>query len=115
MEQINSFVNEYLTTLHIPTRIVWTDLVEIVIIAFLVYQLLVWIRETKAWNLLKGVLVILFFLLCAALLNLTTILWIAEKVFSVVIIAVVIVLQPDLRRALEQLGKKNIVSSIMPF
>ena len=115
MEQINSFINKYLTTLHIPTRIVWTDIVEIIIISFLVYQILIWIRDTKAWNLLKGVIVILIFLLFAALLRLSTILWIAEKIFSVGIIAVVIVLQPELRRALEQLGQKNFVANLMPF
>ena len=115
MEQINSFINKYLTTLHIPTRIVWTDIVEIIIISFVVYQILIWIRDTKAWNLLKGVIVILIFLLFAALLRLSTILWIAEKIFSVGIIAVVIVLQPELRRALEQLGQKNFVANLMPF
>lgn len=115
MEQINSFVNKYLTTLHIPTKIVWTDIVEIIIISFLVYQILIWIRDTKAWNLLKGVVVILIFLMFAAIFNLSTILWIAEKVFSVGIIAVVIVLQPELRRALEQLGQKNFVVKLMPF
>lgn len=115
MEQINSFINKYLTTLHIPTRIVWTDIVEIIIISFLVYQILIWIRDTKAWNLLKGVIVILIFLLFAAILRLSTILWIAEKIFSVGIIAVVIVLQPELRRALEQLGQKNFVINLMPF
>ena len=115
MEQIHSFINKYLTTLHIPTRIVWTDIVEIIIISFLVYQILIWIRDTKAWNLLKGVIVILIFLLFAAILRLSTILWIAEKVFSVGIIAVVIVLQPELRRALEQLGQKNFVANLVPF
>ena len=115
MEQVNNFINKYLTTLHIPTRIMWTDIVEIIIISFLVYHILVWIRDTKAWNLLKGIIVILVFLLFAALLNLSTILWIMEKIFSVGIIAVVIVLQPELRRALEQLGQKNFVAGLMPF
>ena len=115
MEQVNGFINKYLTTLHIPTRIMWTDIVEIIIISFLVYHILVWIRDTKAWNLLKGIIVILAFLLFAALLNLSTILWIMEKIFSVGIIAVVIVLQPELRRALEQLGQKNFVAGLMPF
>ncbi|MBQ8189570.1 MAG: diadenylate cyclase CdaA [Lachnospiraceae bacterium] len=115
MEQVNGFINKYLTTLHIPTRIMWTDIVEIIIISFLVYHILVWIRDTKAWNLLKGIIVILVFLLFAALLNLSTILWIMEKIFSVGIIAVVIVLQPELRRALEQLGQKNFVAGLMPF
>ena len=88
---------------------------EIVIISFLVYQILIWIRDTKAWNLLKGIIVIIVFLLFAAILNLSTILWIAEKVFSVAIIAIVIVLQPELRRALEQLGQKSFLAGLMPF
>lgn len=115
MEQINSFISKYLTSLHIPTRIMWTDIVEIAIISFLVYQILIWIRDTKAWNLLKGVIVILIFLLFAAILNLSTILWLVENIFSVGIIAIVIVLQPELRRALEQLGQKNFVANLVPF
>ena len=115
MDIITRFADKYLTTLHIPKNILWTDIVEIIIISFLVYQILVWIRNTKAWNLLKGVLVILVFLFVAALMNMTTILWIAEKVFSLAVIAVIVVLQPELRRALEQLGRKNILSAILPF
>ena len=86
MDIITRFADKYLTTLHIPKNILWTDIVEIIIISFLVYQILVWIRNTKAWNLLKGVLVILVFLFVAALMNMTTILWIAEKVFSLAVI-----------------------------
>ena len=51
MEKISAFANKYLTIIHFPTRIVWTDVVEIIIISFLVYQILVWIRDAKAWNL----------------------------------------------------------------
>ena len=115
MEKISAFANKYLTIIHFPTRIVWTDVVEIIIISFLVYQILVWIRDTKAWNLLKGIIVIIIFLLFAAILDLSTILWIANKIFSVAVIAVVIVLQPELRRALEQLGQKSFLAGLMPF
>ena len=115
MEQFQIFADKYLSSLHIPKIIVWTDIVEIVIISFLVYQILVWIRNTKAWALLKGVVVIFAFLIVAALFRMTTILWIAEKVFSLAVIAIVVVLQPELRRALEQLGKQNIFSALIPF
>ncbi|MCR5654850.1 MAG: diadenylate cyclase CdaA [Lachnospiraceae bacterium] len=115
MEQITTFFNRYLNFIHIPTRIVWTDILEIIIISFLVYQILLWVQNTKAWSLLKGVFVILIFLLFAAVFNLSTILWIAEKVFSIGVIAVVIVLQPELRRALEQLGSRSFLSNLMPF
>ncbi len=107
MEQLNGFFGKYLNTLHIPTRIVWTDVLEVLILAFVVYKILVWIRDTRAWSLLKGLGLILLFLFAAAMLNLSTILWIAEKIFSVGILAIVIVLQPELRRALEQLGQKS--------
>ena len=109
MDKLSSFTTKYLnlTTFHIPTRIVWTDVLEVIILAVLVYKILVWVRDTRAWSLLKGLVVILIFLVIAAMLSLTTILWIAEKILSVGILAVVIVLQPELRRALEQLGTRG--------
>ena len=114
MEQISNFAEQYLATLHMP-RVGWTDIVEIIIISFLVYQIMVWIKNTKAWSLLKGLIVIMGFILFAAIFNMTTILWIAENVLSLAVIAVVVVLQPELRRALEQLGRKNLFMSILPF
>lgn len=115
LDKITAFTNKYLNTFHMPTRIVWTDIVEILIISFLVYRLLIWIRDTKAWTLLKGFVVIIVFLVVAAFFNLSTILWLAEKVFSVGIIAVVILLQPELRRALEQLGNKGFKNGFISF
>ena len=115
MQQINTFIDKYLATVHIPKTFVWTDIVEIIIISFLVYQILAWIRNTRTWALLRGVLVILGFLMVAAIFNMTTIIWIAGKIFSVAAIAIVVILQPELRRALEQLGQKNIFSSLLPF
>lgn len=114
LEKMEVFTSRYLAWLAIP-KIMWTDIVEIIIISFLVYHILIWIKNTKAWSLLKGILVILVFILIAALFNMTTILWIVSKVFSVAIMAAVIVFQPELRRALELLGKKNIFSSIFTF
>ncbi len=91
------------------------DLVEILIIAFLVYHIMLWIKNSRAWSLLKGLIVILVFLLIANTFEMTTILWIAKNVLTFAVIAMLIVLQPELRRALEQLGKKNILYSILPF
>ncbi len=115
MQQINTFVEKYLSTVHIPKTLVWTDIAEIIIISFLVYQILAWIRNTRTWAYLRGVIVILGFLLIAAIFNMSTIIWMAGKVFSVAAIALVIILQPELRRALEQLGQKNIMTSLFPF
>lgn len=110
LEQFGAFVEQYLS--HMPDIRI-TDVVEILIISFVVYHIMVWVRNTKAWSLLKGLIVILGFLLIAAIFNMNTILWIAENCLSIAVIAIVVVLQPELRRALEQLGKKNILSSFI--
>lgn len=93
----------------------WTDIVEIIIISFLLYHILVWIKNTKAWSLLKGILVITVFILIAAYFEMNTILWIVENMFGVAVTAVVVILQPELRKAVEELGRKNIISAIIPF
>lgn len=88
---------------------------EIIIISFLVYQIMVWVKNTKAWFLMKGVAVILIFIFIAIIFEMNTILWIVEHVLSLAVIAFVVVLQPELRRALEDLGRKNIIGSIVSF
>ena len=111
---MNNFVRDYLVKLYIP-RITWTDIIEIVIIAFVIYNVMVWIKNTKAWVLLKGIIIVVIFALIAYILNLKTILWIAGKTISVGIIALVIIFQPELRRALEQLGRKKILFGLFRF
>jgi diadenylate cyclase len=111
---VNNFIRDYLAKLYIP-RITWTDIIEIVIIAFVIYNVMVWIKNTKAWVLLKGIIIVVIFALIAYILNLKTILWIAGKTISVGIIALVIIFQPELRRALEQLGRKKILFGLFRF
>lgn len=114
IESITSFIERYVTWLSIPT-IKWTDIVEVLIISFLLYKVLSWIKESKAWSLLKGILIILLFVMVAALFSMTTILWIAKNVFSVAVTAMVVVFQPELRKALEQLGRRKVLSSLFQF
>ena len=91
------------------------DVAEIIIIAVLIYNILLWIKNTKAWTLLKGILVIAVFVLLASYFEMNTILWIVQNLFGVAVTAVVIILQPELRKAMEELGKRNYFSSIIPF
>ena len=91
------------------------DVAEILIIAVLLYYALVWMKTTRAWVLLKGLVVILIFLLLAYFFRMTTILWMAQNVLGFAVTALIVVLQPELRKALEELGKKNIISSVLPF
>lgn len=114
MEQITNFTTSYLNRLHMPS-IRWTDIVEIIVISFLIYQIILWIKNTRAWALLKGLLTIMAFILVAAVFNMTTILWIVKNILSLVVIAIVVVLQPELRRALEQLGRTNFFASLVSF
>ncbi|MCR5790034.1 MAG: diadenylate cyclase CdaA [Lachnospiraceae bacterium] len=108
---ISSYLGRYFSWISLPT-IMWTDIVEIIVIAFLLYHVLVWIRNTRAWSLMRGLVIILLFVFIAALLNMSTILWIARNILSVALVAVVVVFQPELRKALEQIGRSNILPSI---
>ena len=112
MEQIRSFADKYLA--HVPSLRV-TDIVEIVIISFLVYHIMVWIKNTKAWALFKGVVFIMVFIVLAAVFEMNTILWIAKNVVMYGVVALVVILQPELRKALEQLGKTEFLASLLPF
>ena len=97
------------------TMMDYGDVIEILIIALLLYYLLVWMKNTRAWALLKGLLVIGGFLVVAACFHMNTILWIAQNVLGFAVTALIVVLQPELRKVLEQLGKKNIFASLFPF
>ena len=112
MSQLNDFIATYIA--RMPS-IRWVDIVEILLIAFLMYHILVWVKNTRAWSLLKGIIVIAVFILIAAYFQMNTILWIVQNAFGVAVTAVVVILQPELRKALEELGQKNIISSIIPF
>ena len=65
--------------------------------------------------LLRGILVILAFVLLAVLFEMNTIVWIADKLFNVAMIAVVVIFQPEMRKALENLGRKNIFANLFNF
>lgn len=91
------------------------DVLEVLIIAYLVYHILLWVQTTKAWTLLKGVIVILILWFFASYFRMNTILWIGKNLLGTAITAVVIVLQPELRKALEELGKKNILTTMLPI
>lgn len=94
-------------------NIEWSDIAEIIILAVLIYHILLWIKTTRAWSLVKGFIVIFAFLLLAVFTEMDTILWLAGNIFDIGIIALVIVFQPELRKALEQLGQKNIIADLL--
>ena len=107
-----NYIRTYFDWFYIP-RLTITDVIEIVIIAVLVYNLMLWFKKTRAWTLIKGILVVLLFAGVALAFQFNTILWILENTISVGVIAVIIIFQPEFRRALEQLGRRNILASIL--
>ena len=114
MATMGAFWEKASIYLNLP-KITMTDVVENLIITFLFYYMLVWIKNTRAWVLLKGIMVILLFVLVAAVFQMNTIIWIAKNTLSVAITAIVIIFQPEIRKALENLGQKNFLTSFFTF
>lgn len=111
MNLFNEMIEKYLNWSGLP-RVRGTDVLEILILSYLTFCILVWIKRTRAWTLLRGMLVLFIFLFFVVILQLNTIIWIVTKCLNAGIIAGVIVFQPELRRALEQLGRKDYIGAI---
>ncbi len=114
MESIIQAIQDTLYLLSLP-RMTLIDVAEIVIIAFALYHIILWVRKTRAWNLLKGIVVLFICYIVAYFLDMSTILWIFNRTLAIGITALAVVFQPELRKALEELGRKNFVTSIIPF
>lgn len=106
------FLREIYSWISFVPKITIKNFIEIAIITIVVYEVLVWIKNTRAWILLKGILFICAFVLLAAILELDTILWLLEKTSYIAVTAILIIFQPELRKALEQLGSKNVLTDL---
>ena len=115
MGRIFDFLENYFGAFASFSTIRWIDIVEILLIAVFVYQFMLWIRNTRAYSLLKGILIVLVFTFIAYLLEMNTILWLVYNAGGYAITAILIIFQPELRKALEELGHKKIVSTLIPF
>ena len=115
MQSIKNFFDEYLSNFYIPKSLHVSKVFEIIILAVLIYEFIAWVKTTRAFTLLKGIIVLLIFWLLAYIFNFTTILWLGGKIINFAIIALVVIFQPELRKALEQLGQKRFFSKILPF
>ena len=92
-----------ITALRLPSIRI-TDVIDIFLVACLIYIIIHWIKETRAWTLFRGLLIIVMISLLSYYLHFYTLTWIIEKTLSVGVIAVIIIFQPELRKALEQIG-----------
>ncbi len=102
-----------LSWLKPPKTIQVIDIVQIALIAWLVYRMILWMKNTRAYTLLRGILFILGFVVIANLLKMEVIVWLMGNLSVVAFTAIVIIFQPELRKALEQMGHSNFVNSLM--
>ncbi|MBR1815948.1 MAG: diadenylate cyclase CdaA [Lachnospiraceae bacterium] len=112
MSKFLSAISSYFDWFYVP-HISVSDILEIIILSYLIYNIILWIKRTRAWTVFKGIIIIAVFMGIAALLKLNTLLWLFRNTINVGIIAVIILFQPELRRALEELGRKNIISDVL--
>ena len=98
-----------LTGLLLSIRI--TDIIDIVIVAYILYRLLGMIKETRAQQLLRGVILIVVVFLASELFDLSLLNWLLTRLITVGLIGVIILFQPEIRRGLEQIGRRGILTS----
>ena len=91
------------------------DLLQILIVAFLLYRILLIIQRTRAMQILLGLLVLAAAYLVSQVLRLTLIEYILESVFSYGVIAALVVFQPELRTALSRLGRSRLIRMVNPM
>ncbi|MCL2376008.1 MAG: diadenylate cyclase CdaA [Defluviitaleaceae bacterium] len=108
----NLFTN--IPSLAMP-RLVIGSILDILFITFVLYKVLMWIKQTRGWTLLKGVIIIAIIFFGATLLSMDVTVWIITESLTVAAIAAVIIFQPEIRKALESLGKNRNIPFFSPL
>ncbi|MBP3593710.1 MAG: diadenylate cyclase CdaA [Lachnospiraceae bacterium] len=109
MDNILNLLDKLIRWLSLP-QMHPMDFVEIILIAVVFYYVIKWIKTTRAWVIVKGLIVLLLVWILATVLRFDVILWLFTNTIGVGITAVLILFQPELRRVLETLGQRKILS-----
>ncbi|MCL2852665.1 MAG: diadenylate cyclase CdaA [Defluviitaleaceae bacterium] len=112
INSIRGALSNFDITFRSVTSVGLNDVIDIAIVAVVIYFIFIWIKETRAWALLKGFMILLAVSLLAYFLNLTTVNWIIANTFNVGLVALVVIFQPELRNALERIGRGHFLDSI---
>ena len=116
MEELWSwFKLNILKWLYPPKTIQVIDIVQIILIAYFVYHLILWFKNTRSYALLKGILFVIAFVIIANALHMDTIMWLIQNLSVVAITALIIIFQPELRKVLERMGHQNPLVSLFAF
>ena len=113
MDGLMNWLQGVLKWLVPPKPIGVIDVIQVLLLAFLVYRLILWMKNTRSYTLLRGILLIIAFVVLANVFNMEVIVWLLQNVGVVAITAVIIIFQPELRRMLERVGQSNFMSSIL--
>ena len=112
MEYINSILDSlyifWNQLIHAILSITIFDIIDIIIVAFIIFKAIEFLRDTRSGQLVKGIALLLTASFLATLFNLISLKWLLTKVFDYGIIALAIIFQPELRRLLEKVGRTNI-------
>lgn len=100
----NEAQNFFWNLIHRPTLV---DYIDILIIAFLIYQLVLITRQTRAMQVLKGLAIIIVASYVSELIGLTALNWVLRSILNNGMVALLILFQPELRKALEQIGRST--------
>ena len=101
---MSDFLNNIRVNFNFPS-----DIFDILVVAFILYEVIQLVRQTRTAQLAKGILVLMMVWLAAEVLQLRTLRWIIGGIMTYGLVALVVVFQPELRRALEQVGRANIM------
>lgn len=101
LERIMTFIHNAIELLR------WQDIVDMVIIAFLLYKLLMFIRESSAAQVIKGIIGIIILTQVLGILQLNVSHYLFSSAIQIGIIAIIIIFQPELRRILDSVGRKH--------
>lgn len=90
------------------------DIIDVLIVSYIVYRLIIMVRGTRAVQLLRGILLLVITWALSTWFNLYTLKWLMNQMFTFGVVTVLIIFQPELRRALEQLGRGKLFTRTSP-
>lgn len=113
MKAVLQWFSAHFYWMHLPAITVTPiDVIQIIILAWIIYKILKWIKTSHAWSLLKGLIVIGIFVALIYIFQMSTLIYIINQGLSLVIMAAMVIFQPELRKALESIGRRQVVSTL---
>ena len=113
MKAVLQLFSAHFYWMHLPAITVTPiDVIQIIILAWIIYKILKWIKTSHAWSLLKGLIVIGIFVALIYIFQMSTLIYIINQGLGLVIMAAMVIFQPELRKALESIGRRQVVSTL---